>query len=173
MNAETVYTTDDPAVMAKWDDDQRRYREWVEAAENWASEWPDHKVNTMRSTWADGVYWVDGLRGSGPPSEMWRRSKGAWVPRRTLKAARPLVAAMEALRVSGIGVLPGMPRGLFIGISSLTHGIDVIDGRIYVTWGKPAAEQIEATGEFDPSIWRRVKLSEFYAAKEAVEAVAP
>lgn len=173
MSAQTAYTTDDPSVLAKWEDDQRRYKEWVEAAEAWVSQWPECRLATFRDS-PFGVYWVAGVY--GPPSDqtLWRydRRRTCWTPRRSLKAARELVAAMDALSVKGIGQLPGMPQSLFTGLSMPSHGIEIIEGHIYVLWGKPSPELIEANKAFDRAIWRRVPLSEFYAAKEAAEAVA-
>lgn len=167
MSTRSVFTTDDPDILAKWDDDQRRYREWHAAVGEWAERYPNHKAVTLRG--GNGAS-LSGLEGPCP-GPLWRRHPryGHWIPRKRTKEEKALHAEVAALAVSELGDVEGMPKDVWSQMPHwYSHGTVTYAGRLFVTWPCDA-EHIEASDTYDASRWRRCRLSEYHTAKEAHE----
>lgn len=161
----SVFTTDDVDIIAKWEADQERHREWHAAVGEWAKQYPEHKAVLLTS---GGARWLSGLSGEWPGA-LWRSHPrySHWIPRNRSKAEKALHAEVAALKVEKLGDLAGMPTDIWSRMPHFyTHGVKTYGGRIYVTWSCPA-DAVEESKEFDGSRWRRCPLSEFYAAQEA------
>jgi hypothetical protein len=96
---------------------------------------------------------------------------GAVTPDKRRAAGKRAAARLDSLpcpnprkRMPG-----GMPSMTFIGAKMAQPGVGRHGDAVYVTWSAEL-EESEASN-LDPAVWERVKLSEYYAAKEQHEAV--
>lgn len=172
-DAPAHYKSTDAEVIAQWDDTQRRYREWHEAKDAWAEQFPNHDTASFQQS---DRLWLGGLRGDESPGPCWRRAVrvdiDVWVPDKRTKAGKALAAEIDAMTVTHMKDIPGMPDMAMVGNRWYHPGLFVYDGTAYVNWSCSFAE-VEADPtrgwsriEFDASKWERIKRSEFYAAQE-------
>lgn len=166
-STKAFYSSTAPEVLSSWEDTQRRYREYHAAAGEFFGRWPNHKG--IQSRFSDCVY-AAGLHGDESPGEGWRRGKnGDWYPDKRLKAGKALAKELDALKVKGLGHLPGMPSLRFADGVMATHSAQEIDGVMWVTWSIDA-DEIEKDDQFDGSLWERAKASAYHLAIESVQA---
>lgn len=177
-----VFRSTDPAVRAAFLDARKRYDDWAVAIAELAREvHPDAKPMVTHS-W--GMERFGGITKVDPVPDGWRidQQRAGYspmlVPRRSTKEGKAWLKRIEELR-SGPNVrasLLGMPGGGAAGLAYESPGIEIYDDCLYVIWGHDPADldmgwnPQEAADEVDPKLWERVKLSQYYADKEAREA---
>lgn len=176
-DAPANYKSTDAEVLGKWDDTQRRYREWHAAKDAWGEQFPNHDVTALQQS---ERVWVVGLRGDESPGSAWRKAVRAniavWVPDKRTKAGKALAKEIDALAVTHMKDVPGMPDMAMVENRWCTPGLFVHEGVAYVHWSCSFAvvEADPSRGwsktEFDPSKWERIMRSELYAAQEADQA---
>jgi hypothetical protein len=165
----TVYRTTDPAVLATWHATHTAIEEWRQRVEALMAE----LGMSSRQIWYDEVSGeVYGVSRDGDAiPEGWRydQRRHCLVPRRSTKEGKAIGARLDAMRRPDPRALQGMPRTTFAADQPLlmTCGVDEMAGALYVRWSGQVRE-----AEVDLTIWARVKLSEYYAVREAAEEVA-
>lgn len=160
---EIGYRTSDPEVLAEWDawqDEMREQQGRVFAFKESVD--PDRKL-TLHA-YRNGIPAF--FRGDDVP-EGWRRgANGNIVPNKRVKAGKAAAAELERLQKTAPREpqyrLKGVPDFVMNGDRWYTPGIFKYDGAVYISWGA-------VPKEIDTEIWAELKLSEFYAAKEAYE----
>jgi len=176
---QAVFTSTAPEISAWFADTELREREANEALGAFLRGLDNHdpsnpQVHIRTHTWGP-TWWLGGVHGKEAPGPLWRESEpGLWVPNRRTKAGKELGAQVEAIGFKWKCV-PGMPADL-----SVLAG----DGRDFLLWPKVEAlggggvfwcvwkvpeAQVIGSPRFDPALWQRAKLSEYYAAREAAE----
>jgi hypothetical protein len=174
MAVEVAYRSDAPAVleaMESWQADMQARHERVKEFDERHN--PDGKL-TLR-IWRWPSYRIAYFEGDDAP-EGWRRNKrGRIVPDKRTRAGKQIAAEIEAIHKSPLGTLagrlPGMPEHTISGDRWLSPGIFLHDGAVYVHWeARPVSNaRTSEFDEVDTAIWSELKLSEFYAAKEAFD----
>lgn len=176
MKDPVIYRTSNPDVIADYKKVGEEYLEWCDRCVAFAeSIHPD--ANPMKSSDFGGERF-GGLTVVKPIPEGWRVQKQTgWladimVPRRAnskhgKKIAKDVEQQYDALREAPNvrKTLTGMPSYLFLGLSGQAPGVVLYDDTLYVDWNEDALQMLEK--EVDTSIWERVKLSDYYAIKEA------
>lgn len=169
---ESVWVSRDPAIVALWDkwvEDDREYRrQGDELLADLGLQ--NRNLIEMRATALGGDDYLIGVSlhsGDGGqlglPSEDWRLDHGGCVPRRQTKAQKVLRNRFHAVRRPDYRAdLPGMPRSVMRGLTVMAPGVEKIDNALYVIWDD------EVVG-IDENVWTRVKMSEYWAAKEAAK----
>lgn len=161
MGDAAVYKSTHPDVLAAWEDSVCRHVGWVAAVKRFAARWPGHQA---LQTSYPGHKFIVGLDGTEQPGPEWRwnRQRGQWVPDKRNKAGKALSKEMNELAVQGLGKLPGMPSEILGPGHMYSHGVDVWDRVVWVSWNCGA----DLLADIDLTIWEPGKLSEYYAAKE-------
>lgn len=122
----------------------------------------------------DGGWAIAGFHTSNSFEEIpagWRR-EGSFkaVPAKRTPEGKEHVAALAALRLKG-NTYPGCPNMLFAEGFSVYPRVKKVGDDYFLTLSKvPLAER---GNDLDPEFWEPVKLSEYHAALEAAELVAP
>lgn len=122
----------------------------------------DRKVDRLVGFIAEGSQ-----RGNPPAGWKYSAKHNALSPYRRTKAEKAVALEFDSLTcTSHRGALVGMPPECF-GCLPTVHrpGIEEHGGFIYVMWGDCKSMQ----DKVDADIWEPVRLSEFYAAREADE----
>lgn len=170
-----VYRSTHPAVQ-EWEHDRaRRKQEADEAVCAFLRELDTHDaanplVEVQTHTWGPS-WWLAGVHGKEAPGPLWREAEpGLWVPNRRTKAGKELGARVEGISFKWKRA-PGMPRSLSVPAGQGTNRmiwpvVELLGGGYWCAW-KVSAAQVEASSSFDPALWERGKLSEYWAAKEA------
>lgn len=177
----TVFKTSDPRVLESFTKAKDAHAEWRKAIHEFTKSVHPEAGPMVGTTW--GVDNFDGISLVDPIPDGWRvmkQKRGAdfLVPKRSVKAGKAAGAQLDALRKAPDvrASLLGMPNLVWHGMGSTSPGVDdrLEDGVLYVTWSTDpikADKGFSNTAELDLDIWERVKLSEFYALKEAKEQV--
>lgn len=122
----------------------------------------------------DGGWAIAGFHTNNSFEEIpagWRR-EGSFkaVPAKRTPEGKEHVAALAALRLKG-NTYPGCPNMLFAEGFSVYPRVNTIGDDYFLTLSKVPLD--EPGNALDPGIWDQVKLSEYHAALEAAELVAP
>lgn len=161
-----VYVSDAPEV-AEW---QRAFKAICEAyrvhCEGIEAEFPGYKLLERRS-WGDLRYIV-GLNGEECPGPLWRNQEGHWVPALRSRAGKALEKRLQEVRRE-VPPVPGMPLHTTCHHHWCSHSFEPMGGVFWAAW-TALPESVEREPKFDPSLWKRAKLSEYYYAKELDEA---
>lgn len=187
---EACYRSSHPVVLAAWDAygaDFRRFADEVAAltAELWPDEVGGQKVDPIesRSIFSPGQRRLVGWSwpyGVAAP-EGWRTVSGpdfvrTIMPKKSTKLGKAVAARMAAVAPIKSMDLPGMPLVLLLLPSTYSAGVERHGDTIYVAWGvDPEQHEPRATPggkAIDLDIWERIKVSEYFAAREADEAKA-
>lgn len=168
MTAEAVFKSTHPDVLAAWDKAESDWQTYRDAVNAFRDRYPTQRVIVADLT--EGRECVVGLDGdpANPPPGPWRWTlKARFVPDKRSNAGKLLAIEMKNLAYTPPPI-PGQP-GLIIS-DGLWHscGFHVYDGVAFADWSC-GYETVERNDRFDPTIWVRAKLSEYYAAVEAAE----
>jgi hypothetical protein len=167
---QTVYRTTDERNLSLWAKWQAENVADCAKRDAFLTEWAPEGCALMLSSGFGGKrpvgVSVEGWAEKVP--EGWRLDRKRWVLVPFMKTARgkKIRKALDALqRRDQRSDLIGMPSSLFSGWAWCQPGIEVHDGAMFVEWPDegPPVEKIDLT------IWEPVKLSEWYAMKEAEE----
>lgn len=172
-DAPAHYKSTDAEVLAAWEAAQQGFRDFDKARDEWAAGFPDHEPFVLRSP--DAVFLV-GLhheRDGESPGEGWRLTNhrtgyACWVPDKRTKLGKELAATIKTLRAKHVEKIPGMPMLTIVENHFYSPGVIVHEATAYVNWTSSFAE-VEREGKVDETRWERIKRSEFYAAKEALD----
>ncbi|MFC3984927.1 hypothetical protein [Streptosporangium jomthongense] len=162
----TVYRSSSSDILKIWDDANSDVRDWHDQIDAFLDE---HGL-TGRSVFIDTAFGRPcgvGHNDSDVPHG-WRvhRTHGYLVPRLTTKEGKLLSVRLGALtRPDPRDQVPGMPKNCIAEGAFMTCGMRPMGGALYVTWPRPIPEK-----QVDLTIWEKTKLSEYYAALEAIEA---
>ena len=170
---EIAYRSTHPEVLAHWEktgsaEAQTAWRDKVKAAITEFG-FPSDLRFVTTSGWADTrVAGIEHPEGDEIPAG-WKRLKdfpSAITPDKRRAAGKRAAERLDALpcpnprkRLPG-----GMPAMSFIGHKIAQPGIARHGDAVYVTWSAEL-EESEANN-LDSAVWERIKLSEYYAAKE-------
>jgi hypothetical protein len=169
---EVVYRSTHPDVLAHMERHRLAFQAWrdgVRAALVTLGFNPDDHI------WMTDTEFTGIVRALGDPvPDGWRRDRTAdeyvIVPARRTKLGKQHGQVLDRLtqpdpRRSMPGGMPkhAMAKGEMTG---LTGGFRKIDDAAYVTWSRELRDGDAA--RIDPTIWERLKLSEYHAACEAV-----
>jgi hypothetical protein len=168
-STKVVYRSEHPDVLAHHDSHVKAFAAWKERVRAVLVELgfaPDRGV-WMRDTRVVGVVEINGE----PLPDGWRHDRknpGAIVPARTKQPGKGYGQKLDALKQPDPrnGIPGGMPgRAFQRGALAFMHcGLQEFGGAIYVTWpGEP-----DSSDRIDSEVWKPIKLSEYYAAVEAV-----
>lgn len=170
MNADVVYRSAHPDVLAVLAEHKAAVEDWQKRAEALLAEFGMPGKAFLIGGWL-GDRWIAGVE---PPAEGeqvpdgWRlRGDGSvMVPDKRRKAGRDAWQRMEALRPPADlrGSLPGMPSQMWQGRAGVfTPALEERSGAVWVIWrdGSPSV---------DSALWERVPLSRYWAMREAAEA---
>lgn len=180
----TVFRTSNPVALASFESAVEEYKAWSDRIREFArSAHPDaHPM--VGTAWGQDRF--DGISMVDPIPDGWRVQKQKLgstylVPKRSVKAGKEAATRMDELhRAPDVRAsLPGMPNVVWMGMGTTSPGVhpDLEQGALYVTWsGDPTGDKANAgfskTAEtVDLNLWERVKLSDYYALKEAKESV--
>lgn len=173
-----VYRSTHPDVLAHWEKTAS-----AQAQEAWRGRVED----TLAGLGFPGRQFAtrDGMTGltvtgvehprSEPVPPGWRRDQklpSTITPRRSIKAGKAAAAALDELtRPDPRKDMPGgMPpiAGAAGAMAFLRAAIEPLDGAVYVRW--PQEISVRDAACIDPTVWERVRLSEYYAACERQDA---
>ncbi|MFC9973607.1 hypothetical protein ACFVH6_22200 [Spirillospora sp. NPDC127200] len=170
MNDPIAYRSTHPDVLAHWENTasaaaQQAWRDRVNAAIADLG-FPDRKFATAGRFTVIGVEHPE----DEPIPDGWRRDRDlptAIVPARRTKTGKDIGRRLDALhRPSPRRDLPGgMPEVAFARHSFMRCGVELLGGAVYVTWSDELDEA--DARHIDPQVWERVRLSQYYAAREA------
>lgn len=169
---EAAYSSSHPDVTSWWAQLHALNAEYNQAARWFHENYPEHKVMEVHSRWGRGL---SGLSGANP-GPAWRVGKhGTWVPLRNHRKDPALLARYQAARIE-YPPMPGMPADVMVwptlgGFNCKTPGWREMGGEVWVTWGC-THDLVEESNRFDPTLWMRRRLSEYYAAVEQQEPAA-
>jgi hypothetical protein len=184
MSDQAVYRSSAPEVTRAWDDALRALDDYrvatTDALE--AARVGGYPVYRHAGHWSFGrVSGIQVADGADVP-EGWRivRDTDRAMPDKRTKAGRAIWQALEDIELPGnpLSRLPGMPADLLTGLRLISPSVRLIGDALYAVW---AADPAGNTGdlrrsgqpcEVDLNLWERVKLSEYYAVIEALEAEA-
>jgi hypothetical protein len=166
MSETTVaYRSASPAAVEAWKTWQADMKSQQErVAEFIARHNPDGALDAR--VWHSPGYRFAYFEGDTAP-EGWRKSpNGRILPDKRTKPGKAAAGELGALTTEGPGALvsrlDGMPEHAVANGRMYSPGSFFHDGAVYVSWG--------ARPEEEPSSeWEELKLSEFYAAKEAYD----
>lgn len=173
-----IFKTTDPVALLAYEEAITEYQLWTDRILAFAKEvHPDAKPMTS-TTW--GEHRLGGVSKVDPIPDGWRvdKNKSGYeeylVPRRSVKEGKAWAKRLDELRQAPNvrSALPGMPTNVFSGLALLNPGIEERDGTLYVIWSEDPRRDKADTGfskvdAVDESIWEHMKLSEWYAMKEA------
>lgn len=175
-----VFRSDKQEVLDALHAAKDAYLEWSDRIEAFAAEvHPDSKPMVRRQNRGGGDRF-DAVSVREPVPEGWRvktQREGAdlMVPRLSTKAGKAWNERLNEIREAPDirSSLPGMPSGGLDGLAYVAPGIEEHDGAVWVIWScDPDAMDSgwsRTSKKVDGFIWERVKLSEYYAMKEALE----
>jgi hypothetical protein len=166
---ESVWVSRDPAIVALWDKWVEDHREYRRQGDKLLADLglQDRDLIEMRATALGGDDYLIGVslhsgdgRQLGLPSGDWRMDHGGCLPKRRTATQRALYDRFHSVRRPDLRAdLPGMPRSAMRGLTVMAPGVEKIDNAMYVIWDD------EVVG-IDENVWTRVKMSEYWAAKE-------
>ena len=179
MSELVVYKSAIPIVLRAWEQATSDYTDWSTGIFTFAKDvHPDAKP-IVGSAWGDDR--LMGLSVVDPLPDGWRvvksrRGHDFMIPKQNTKVGKTANVMFEAVRKAPqvLSMLPGMPSVVFAKGSSYTPGTLTMDGVLYVSWGCDPNDSdlgFSKVDKVDTDLWERVKLSEYYAAKEANESV--
>lgn len=165
---QAVYRSTAPQIVEYWAELQRRNEAFTAHVDAVLDDYPQHKAAIQRQY--GGGRNLFGLFGDEDPGKPWKYSRrdGCWVPNGRSTAGKALKERLASVCFRRTAV-PGMPGGYFSERAGVMYDPGQFhDGKaLWVFWGV-APELVEAEKGFDPALWERGKLSEYWAAKEAV-----
>lgn len=157
-----VYRSGDDAVLDWWQDAEGTMREFYAAAREFAARY-DRNPHMLHG-WGSSLVGLDPTDADyDSPPDGWRLHRGTerqgdWLtPIRRSNAGKALYAEIEAIRTKGDPrhKLPGWKWEMF----RAEPGLFLHDGYVWMHTG--------TTDGVDVDVWEPVRLSEFYAAREA------
>ena len=175
MNDPIVYRSTHPDVLAHWEktgsvEAQKAWRERVNEALAELG-FPGRKFATTSGFKDTEVTGVEHPEGEDAPVG-WKRNKdlpSAIVPDKRRAAGKRAAARLaEVTMPNPRSRMPGeMPGACFAGtgMALMRPGIARHGDAVYVTWSRELEEP--TADNIDTAVWERVKLSEYYAAKES------
>ena len=178
------YRSSAPDVIAAWEsygEDRKRFAADLDAltAELWPEKVQNHQPEPIVtiSSFDPGKRRLVGWSwpwGAKPP-EGWKVEKGPEYyqtvsPKRTSKEGKAIAKRMDAVRPVASLDLPGMPLSLLLLPASYSPAVEHHGGAFYVGWGTDveAVDPRSTPGgkPLDLEKWERIKVSEFFAARE-------
>lgn len=172
MTDKHVYRTAAADVIAEREAFNNEYIEWSASIKSLVASWyPDTDARPAVYDQFGHLEFrgVDGLPWKHPLPEGFRRDPklGIVVPFKSRKAGKEIVKQMAALSapVHLRRRLRGMPAYVLGGHHGLMcqPGIERHGAHVYVVW----STLLDPETEYDPTVWEAVRLSEYYAAREA------
>lgn len=168
---ETAYKSTSQAVIAYYNQKNDEFREHHERAFAQLEEWGLKEARGFASMGGvlasrDQIVGVFPIEGQDPPAG-WRLSKDArgpvWVPKLNTKIGKKLDAELKEIQppLKLMANLPGMPDVSWKGNHVYAPAMFVFEQAMYLKWTVPPEDE-----EVDDLIWQRIKLSEWYVAKE-------
>lgn len=169
--SESIWMSSDPAIVALWDKwitDDREYRQ--QGDELLADlGLQDRDLIEMQANALGGDDYLIGVslhssdgKQLGLPSDDWRLDHGGCLPKRRTAAQKALYDRFHTVRRPDFRAdLPGMPRSTMRGLTVMAPGVEKIGDALYVIW------DTDDVPDIDENVWTRVKMSEYWAAKEA------
>jgi hypothetical protein len=160
------YRSEGPQVPDYLAELQHRWETYRTETAAFQAEFPGFELAEARTR---GCQWVVGLRGSGSPGPVWMQKSGEtyWSPNRSFKLGKELATRMWAIKFVE-PTIPGMPVRCYHESRVYWPGFEAFDGSYWMAWDAPV-ETVEGDPAFDPSIWRRVRASEYWLSREAQE----
>lgn len=173
----TIYRTNNPSVIAAWDDFDHEERSYRRRLRKWLREtFPGQDVTAIVSTTGFsntevliGVQWY-GSRGV-PEGWKYERNKGLLSPKKTSKAGKAAWEDMQKVQPpkSLRDRLVGMPGHYWSGLQTCKPGVERHGDEVFVIWPyNPMPDAL--TSKINDEVWQPIKLSEFYALLEAEDA---
>jgi hypothetical protein len=181
MSDPIVYRSEDARVLTAWKGACEAITEYVRQTQAVldAAGLTGRPVYRSTGAWSWGEVRGIGLGDDGAP-DGWRVSPGAAyaVPNLRTAAGRKVRDALKAIKHPGEPVqkLPGMPANVITGMSGMvrTPDVRVLGEAVWAEWDTdPEKCEMSFSGRstaVDYQMWERVKLSEYYAAREAAAA---
>ncbi|MEV0382322.1 hypothetical protein [Nonomuraea sp. NPDC050643] len=168
MIDQTVYRTRDESVLSAWRDAERQVADWRTRFDAGCVSLGIDLTQVIANTWSGRIKGVRHTVGD-PIPDGWRYDKreGLLMPALRTPAGRRLAMVLDGLkRPMPADELPGMPyvhltEGGLVRVTARLMG----DGALYAEW--PC--RISESHGVDLTIWEPVKLSEYYAAREAAD----
>lgn len=173
MSDKAVYRSGHPDVIAVWDKAHKRAEEVGRARRALLDELGFEGRPALISDTA--MLGVQHLPEHGPIPEGWRRDSSTYeaiVPDRRRKLGKEIGKRLNALSMPDLRkLLPGgMPSMAWDLENSKVHwaALKRFADAVFVVWGCDP-EKAERGVKIDADLWHRIKLSEYYAIKEAAE----
>lgn len=178
MPGKIVYRSTHPdvlAALASYDQDFQAYKAAIRAILDGAG-LEGCKIWATTGGWDPGRFLGIDVPEGEPPPAGWRTGRQFAIPDKRYAAGKRMAAALKALKHPGdpMARIPGMPPDILTPGGFATPGMERMGGALYVIWGRDpeiARGSFTAkTTDIDPALWTRLKLSEYYAAREAEDA---
>ncbi|WP_188187987.1 hypothetical protein [Nonomuraea sp. SYSU D8015] len=164
----TVYRSTHPDALTAWHTAADARQEWTKQMQAFLDEHGFGK-RTVYVGHSGRVLGIEHVDGEDAP-DGWRvdQRTGYLMPRLKTRAGKQIDARLaELVQPDPRNKMPGMPMQCFVSLALLTCGMRIIRDTLYAEWSRPIPQD-----QVDSAIWQRIKLSEYYAAREADEAVA-
>jgi hypothetical protein len=172
-----VYRCNDADLLADWERYQKDHAKWRRKIKRQIGSWfprqgrcpvVQHPGFGGTERWI-GVSSVHGDYRDPPEGWRYDRKHGHLMPLKKTKEGREIAKVIDATTAPETmrKRLPGMPGHLWSGrhgLHTYMPGIQRMGDAIYVTW---SVELIAKEDGYDPKLWKRVKLSEYHALREA------
>lgn len=174
MTVAVAFKTKQPALIADYfAAREATVAEWHTKVDAFKASVGDLEVVGIR--FFDGGFSVSGFRAAKYGDELpagWRfdGAKKDVVPAKRTPEGKEAAKSLDGLRLAG-NSYPGAPDIMFADGFSLFPRVEQVGDDFYLTLSK--APLAERGNSLDPDIWEPVKLSEYHAALEAAELVAP
>lgn len=176
-NDPVIYRSRTPEVLAAWKAACADLDAYIAATKAIIDEagfagWPVFRSN---GSWGYGRFAGVGLPEGERVPAGWRIAKHCLVPDKRTRAGREMRERLDAVEHPGSlnGKLPGMPADALNGMSGyiVSPDVRVLGECVYAEWSTDP-ERAEASFSsqstaVDHDLWERVRLSEYYAAREA------
>ena len=177
MTDPVIYRSRTPEVPAAWKAACEALSAYIAATQAILDEagfagWPAFRNN---GSWSYGKIAGIGVPDSEEMPDGWRAAKHCAVPDKRTKAGREMQARLDAVKHPGAltGHLPGMAADVLNGMSGyiVSPDIRVLGESVYAEWSAdPERAEVSfsnRTTQVDHDLWERVKLSDYYAEREA------
>ena len=167
-NTTTYYRSTAPEVMRAWEEWREQERAYCAEITALTQEFPG-SVPVARLFYGGSRRHLVGLRAGESPGPLWAMKRGDtfWSPLLKTADGKRLRDRLEAVRLEA-KALPGMPPHCSSGMGLHWHGREECGDVIWVEWGC-AAEFVERSPSFSPTLWERALPSAYHLAKEAHE----
>lgn len=173
-----VYRSADPAVVQAWKDAEAAINAYVKQTQAVLDDAGLGRYRVYRNNgWSPGKFAGLAIPQDEFPPDGWRQNKAREyaTPDKRLKAGKQIAAALEAVKHPGdpLHKLIGMPADTLSGGGFSSPGVRLLEDRtaLYVLWrlDPDGRESFSSKSTVDHGLWKRVRLSEYYAACEQAD----